>query len=465
MTAGAVAPLSFQQLRMWLMNQLDPASSAYNLLLAVRLRGDVRDDVLLAALSRVLRDQPSLRTGYLPGGEGDEPVQVVHDAADDLLLALDRPARLPGADPGADDTVAAAAVADRLNRPFNLADATPPVRLGYYRLGPDDHVLALCLHHIAFDAASGELVLHQLAAHYAAAGGVGRQAAATGTGNGGPDGGYAGYARAQRAYWDHDRVADAARFWRAELAGAELAPLASPAAAREAGTRRCGFRLGPAESARITVTGERTGTSLFTLALSMVACWVALYTGCRGPVVGVPVSCRDEATAGIVGCFINTLLVGCEVRDGDTLIDVVERSRAALARAVNYRDFPLEKVLESLGRPSTRHSGDIPSVLLTVHDGTRSGWRLGGASATMLGAPPVASQVDLSVSVQAEAGALECWLDVRSGAIGSWLGDGIARQFRQLFRTLADDPGAALAGIDLMTQTEHAWLQAAWNGA
>jgi hypothetical protein len=467
MTAETAAPLSFQQLRLWLMNQLDPASSAYNLLLAVRLRGEVDDGALLAALTRVLRAQPALRTGYLPGRAGDEPVQVVRDATEDLLRAMDRPARLVGADSAADDAAVAAAVTDRLNRPFNLADATPPVRLGYYRLGADDRVLALCMHHIAFDAASGALVLDQLAACYAAAAGTAGSGSAD---SAAPDGagagsGYADYARAQRSSWDPERVADAARFWRSELGEAELSPLASPAAVRSAGVRRFGFRLGAAEAARITVTGERTGTSLFAVSLAMVLCWVALYTGCRWPTVGVPVSCRDEATEGTVGCFINTLLVGCEVRDGDALIDVVERARAALARAVSYRDFPLEKVLESLGRPPTGYRGDIPSILLTVNDATAGRWRLGSASATLLGAPPAVGQVDLSIAVQAADGELECWFDLRGGAVGGWHGAGIAGQFRVLFRTLALDPGAALAGIDLMTAAERASLLALWNGA
>ncbi|MCP4663342.1 MAG: AMP-binding protein, partial [bacterium] len=68
-------PLSFSQERLWVLDRLEPGSTAYNLPFAVRLRGTRRVPVLEAALDELVRRHESLRTTF--GDRDGEPVQVV----------------------------------------------------------------------------------------------------------------------------------------------------------------------------------------------------------------------------------------------------------------------------------------------------------------------------------------------------------------------------------------------------
>src|SRR4029079_9137466 len=66
-------PLSFAQQRFWFLAQLDPESCAYNMALAVRLRGALEFAALEGALAEIVARHESLRTTF--AALGDEPSQ------------------------------------------------------------------------------------------------------------------------------------------------------------------------------------------------------------------------------------------------------------------------------------------------------------------------------------------------------------------------------------------------------
>ena len=69
--------LSFAQRRMWFLNQLEPASPAYNQSKALRLRGRLNRAVLQKALDTIVERHEVLRTTF--SCVDDQPVPVVHD--------------------------------------------------------------------------------------------------------------------------------------------------------------------------------------------------------------------------------------------------------------------------------------------------------------------------------------------------------------------------------------------------
>ncbi|HEX7242950.1 MAG TPA: condensation domain-containing protein, partial [Longimicrobiaceae bacterium] len=77
-------PVSFAQLRLWLVHRMDPASPAYNIPLALRVRGPLAPAVLRRSLAEVVRRHAALRTRFEDAEP--EPVQVVAPS-----LAVDLP--------------------------------------------------------------------------------------------------------------------------------------------------------------------------------------------------------------------------------------------------------------------------------------------------------------------------------------------------------------------------------------
>lgn len=144
-------PLSFGQERLWFLNRLDPGDASFNMFLVYRLRGPVDLDTLQRALGVVVDRHDVLRTRFV--ADDGEPAQVVSPPGGLALSRVEVPA-------GEADPVgwARRQVAAWTNAPFDLA-AGPPVRAGTVRLGADDHVLCLVVHHIAGDGRSLALIL------------------------------------------------------------------------------------------------------------------------------------------------------------------------------------------------------------------------------------------------------------------------------------------------------------------
>src|SRR5947207_15613169 len=69
------APLSFAQQRLWLIQQLDPASCLYNVPRAIRINGPLNVSALEQSLNEIVRRHEVLRTTFVI--EDDQPVQEI----------------------------------------------------------------------------------------------------------------------------------------------------------------------------------------------------------------------------------------------------------------------------------------------------------------------------------------------------------------------------------------------------
>jgi hypothetical protein len=155
------APLSFAQERLWFIDRMEPGSASYNIPLARRLGGALDEAALERALGEIVRRHEALRTVFR---EVDgSPVQVIAPFGG-FTLRRDDLSGLPDADREVE-------VRRRVNEeavlPFDLT-AGPLFRAGLLRLGAEEHVLLLSVHHIVADGWSRQVLFRELSALYAA---------------------------------------------------------------------------------------------------------------------------------------------------------------------------------------------------------------------------------------------------------------------------------------------------------
>ncbi|MEP6918781.1 MAG: condensation domain-containing protein, partial [Acidobacteriota bacterium] len=199
--------VSFAQQRLWFLSRLEPESVAYNMPRPLRLRGVLDVGALQATFTAIVARHEVLR-GHFEVVEG-EPVQVIAPRLPIALPVVSLEA-WPAAGREAEVTRLARAEAQR---PFDLTVA-PLLRVSLLRLGPQEHVLLLTLHHIVSDGWSMGILLREIGALYQATV-AGRPAALPAL----PIQ-YADFARWQRA-WLQGAVLDAELgYWRQQLAGA-----------------------------------------------------------------------------------------------------------------------------------------------------------------------------------------------------------------------------------------------------
>ncbi len=68
-------PLSFAQLGLWFLDQLQPNSSFYNIPLTLRLRGQLNIGALESSINEIIQRHEALRTNFATGES--QPVQVI----------------------------------------------------------------------------------------------------------------------------------------------------------------------------------------------------------------------------------------------------------------------------------------------------------------------------------------------------------------------------------------------------
>ncbi|GAB7184067.1 amino acid adenylation domain-containing protein [Kitasatospora sp. Ki12] len=445
-------PLSFGQQRLWFLDQLEPGSDEYLVPLAVRLRGPLDVEALRGAVDAVAARHEVLRTHYLPN-DGD-PRQVIDPPGPVPFWLVD----LAG-------TADAEAQAHRLaakagSRPFDLA-AEWPVRVTVVRIAPDDHLLALTLHHIVCDGWSTGLLLADLdRAYRALAAGEPSPLAPQPVH-------YADFAVWQREREDAGGLAGQLDHWRERLA--DLVPVELPtdrlrAAVRD--TRGATFDTTvPAELGReLAELARRSGVTPFVLLLAAFQVLLGRHTGREDVAVGTPVAGRTRPeTEDLVGFFTNTLVIRTDLAGDPRFTDLLDQVHRASADALAHQDVPFEHLVDALRPDRDLSRNPLFQVMFELQHADDLPASLGAATAEWVDAGPAVAKFDLTVTVtQHEDGRLRVWFEYATALFDRATMDRLAGHYLTLLRAVAAAPDARLGDLGLLTEPERHQLLDLW---
>ncbi|WP_433200471.1 non-ribosomal peptide synthetase/MFS transporter [Dactylosporangium sp. CS-047395] len=368
----APAPLSPAQTRLWFLHQLEPDSAAYHVTGTVRLTGPLDVAALSAAIRDLAERHHVLRTRF-----------VDHDGVPAAVLgaAADVPVETGG------ELLAFRA------RPFRL-EHEPPLRALIRREGPDEHVLLLVVHHIAFDEWSVDLALREIAELYAHR--LDGRAAPDGPGLQ-----YADYAR-----WQAGREPSAAALdrWVERLRG--LAPVLDlptdrprPAVAgHEAG--EVAVHIPAALAGRIAGLANSCGATPFMVLLTALQALLARVCGTDDIPIGVPVAGRHHPDLErMVGCFIGTVVMRTDCAGDPTGRALLDRVRETAIDALAQSETPFERIVERL-QPE-RNLGHTPifQVMLNVLEQPAMATRMPDLRAQGVQLPNHTAKYDLGLTL------------------------------------------------------------------
>jgi amino acid adenylation domain-containing protein len=332
--------LSLGQESLWFLAQLDPDSSAYNIPLAVEMKGELDVSALTKSLELVVQHHESLRTRFeIRQGK---PVQVIEPEPTVPLQIINLVAtKTPDQEPELADILRREAAA-----PFNLTQG-PLLRVRLIRLGSQRNVLLVVIHHLMADDWSLRLFMKELWHLYDAyVRGVAPRLSA-------PAIQYVDFAVWQRTALTSEALDQDVAYWKEQLA--DLPPLLElPADHRRVARRRrrAGAEVSHFSAALMGSLKTLSRRSEATLYLTLLAAFQTLlyrYTGQDDLVVGTPVTRRPcPEFEGIIGYFVNTLVLRLDLSGNPTFQQLLGRAREMVLGALSHQRLPFERLVQEL---------------------------------------------------------------------------------------------------------------------
>ena len=448
-------PASFAQQRMWFLDQLDPGSPAYNIAAAVRLEGALDVDALRRAFAGVAARHEALRT-TLRNDKG-LPVQVI---------AAETPIDVPVVDlttvgPEAREAEAVRLVREESWRPFDLANG-PLWRARLYRVGGDDHLLALTLHHAAADGWSIGVLIRDAAALYEGFT-SGRPATL-------PDlpVQYADHAAWQRDWLRGDVLDAHLGHWREALAGLPTleVPTDRPRPAKPSGRGATAYRTFDAElTAAVKALGRKEGATLFMTLLAGFEALLGRYSGQADFAVGTPIAGRTRSeTEGLIGYFANTLVLRADLAGDPGFRALLGRVKARALDAYARQDLPFDHLVEAVRPDRDPSRSPLFQAMFVLQNAPLPALKTERLALTPVDVESVAAKFDLTLSVTESAGSLLAALEYATDLFDRATADRMLAHLETLLRSAAADPEAPVSTLPMLTEAEQRTL-AGWNAA
>lgn len=475
-SAPAVAPvpepmeddysLSPAQWRMWLFEQREGSSTAYNIVSVLRVSGALDIDALDWALQQTLRRHESLRTAFV-----EEHGQVRRVVVDDARIEL----KIIEASQLADDsTQLEALVASVTAEPLPLGSA-PLMRVTLLRIAPTDHALVSVLHHIAADGWSLRLLERDISRLYneRLAGRVREEPPHNVS--------YGNFVHRLRSREAAERVAEQLTFWERQLRGAPYRlnlPLDGPdQESRSLESRSHIMQFDPRLAVELRSFAQQHSVSLFMLlgaALNVVLAWVS---GQDDISVGTPVANRrDSRFDDVVGLFSNTVVLRSRVARGLTFWQYLQEFKSTCLQALANQEVPFERVVEAMRAQRPFTNSPLFGVLFALHATESSALGMRGLHVTPVQLPRRFIDFEMMLEVFIDGAGGSAVLSARKDLFSESATQRLLECWMQLLERLARDPSeelrracAAVAGVptgasaiepDALTLTFAGQLQA-----
>ncbi|WP_169332727.1 non-ribosomal peptide synthetase, partial [Nocardia araoensis] len=455
-------PLAPAQNRMWLVNQSDPDSAAYNIPLIVQLTGRLDAAALRSALTDVIDRHESLRTVY-PAVNG-EGTQVILPA-EEVVAGLDLTPRPTDPD-GIEDRIRdLAAVGTDLRE-------RAPIRVAL--LGTADrrrHVLVVVLHHICCDGSS----LRPLAADVAVAYEARAQKKI-------PDWEPLSVQYADYSVWHHrllgdpddpdSRAARQLRYWSQRLAGMppvlEL-PADRPRPARRSMRGDVANTVIPAETfAGIERLARAANVTTFMVVHAALAVLLARMSGSADITIGTPVAGRGErALEPLIGMFVNTVPLRTEVSSEESFTEFLTRVKDIDVDAFANSDLPYERVVDELHPKRSAAYAPLCQVYLAFENMDRANLELSELTVELLDPGAEPAKVDLIVTVAentAAGGDVALRVNYATDLFDRETVEELAERLNRVLDAFVTNPRAQVGDVDLLSGVERLGLVPASGG-
>jgi amino acid adenylation domain-containing protein len=421
---------SHAQRRFWALSQSGPGPAAYNVLFSMLVAPCLDRDALQQAMDRLVACHEILRTTFCM--VDGILMQEVHEAKPGgVRLGLDQVK-------AGDKAGAFARLNDQLNRPFDLENG-PLLRAGIIRIGANEDVFFVTIHHIVVDAWSLGLMLRELFTLYARPTSSEDQPSPPSSIQ------YRDFAHWQNARLRGEEGRRLKRFWTGYLRDAPILDLLPDRPTNAASRARAGqfeFVLDEKLAAACGDLARANNASLFMLLLAALATIMSRRSGQDDLIIGTPVSGRPHVMLeDQLGCFVNPLALRVRLRPDMSFIDLLRDVRHDSVAALDAQDYPFDLVVADCGAQRGVGSSPLFNVMLVLQNApdVAVASLVPGAVVQPLDVSPSPAKLDMIMTFEHAGGALRGMINYNAGLFFHATIASLACSFQELVRQVTED--------------------------
>ncbi|MEH1822381.1 MAG: amino acid adenylation domain-containing protein [Nostoc sp.] len=447
-------PLSFSQERLWFLYQLQSDSSTYNVSFAFHLQGLLNITALEDSFNEIIQRHEALRTTFV--AVENKPVQVISPSLK-LTLPVVNLQELPEQER---ETQVLQLVKNEVQQPFNLEQGSL-LRSFLVRLGENEYVLLLSVHHIAFDGWSEGILWRELTALYTA----------FSTGKSSPLPNlpiqYADFAVWQRQWLQGQVIDTQLDYWKQQLVGAPpLLELPTDRVRPAIQTNRGAikrFRLDDHLTQKLKSLSEKSGATLFMTLLTGFVILLSRYSNQQDILVGSPIANRNRSEIeSLIGFFVNILVLRTDVSGNPSFWELLQRVRQVATEAYSHQDVPFEQVVETLQPERNLNYSPLFQVMFVLLNTPPGKLELPGLSINSLEVETPTAKFDLTLLMTETEQGLSGSLEYNSDLFEEATITRMVGHFVTLLEGIVANPEGRISQLPLLTQPEQQQL-VQWN--
>jgi amino acid adenylation domain-containing protein len=450
-----VFPASFFQESLWFLDQLDHNGAVYNKSVTLQLKGVLNTGVLEQVLNVIAQRHETLRTTFMVI---ERQLMQVISPTQFIPLQVVNLRSLPRAEQKAEAQRLATREAQR---PFDLTYG-PLLRTTLLELGAEEHVLLLTLHHTISDERSMVVLCQELAALYEAF--LHDQPSPL------PQLPiqYADFAVWHRQWLQGEVQETQLAYWRQQLAGAPallelLTDHPRPVIQTFRGAQHS-FALSEELADALKALGRREESTLFMTLLAAFNVLLHRYTGQTDIVVGSPIANRSRpGLEGLIGYFLNTLVLRTNLSENPTFKEVLRRVREVALEAYAHQDLPFEKLVEELHPERNLSHNPLFQVMFILQSDPTPTFDLPGLRLRLAEVDNETAKFDLSLTLGYIGQGLACSLEYSTDLFEPATMNRMAEHFQKLLEGIVANPEQPISDLPLLTETERRQLLVEWN--
>lgn len=458
-----LVPLSFAQRRLWFLYRMEGPNPTYNIPFVARLSGELNVKALEVALADVVGRHEPLRTIFPESlGSPSQYILSAEEARSKLIQT-----EISGAELDEE-------LAEAVRYSFDLSTESS-LRAQLFLLGPNEYVLLLLLHHIVGDGWSLVPLSRDLSEAYTARCNDEVPAWSPLPVQ------YADYAIWQQQLLGSENDSDSLlarqfEFWIRTLKNLpdqlELpTDYPRPAVASYQGDV-IPFQINQQLHGQLLELARDNRVSLYMVLQSTLAVLLTRLGAGTDIPIGCPIAGRSEdALDGLVGLFINTLVLRTDTSGEPSFGELLSRVRDVNLAAYEHQELPFERLVEAINPVRSRARHPLFQVMLVLQNTPAAKLELPGATSSIRIEPVGTAKFDLTMefnenrTLDGAPNGLEGLLEFSLDLFEHSTAEVMVARFLRLLEAVVDEPGKPISQLDILAVEERQNMLMEWSTA